>query len=291
MKIRTDVHRPSAINPADYEYVAFEYLKIEDLGSALFLQAEREIIRGHMARTGGRYSTHEHGGNCMVCGSVNAVYTVLFYHRPSNTYVRMGTDCAQKCEMAYSDGDANAFKMKCKTALEFAAGKKKAQATLTEKGLEAAWGLYTTEQVPNQYEELTVCDIVRKLIQYGSISEAQEKFIRNLLYKISNREEIARQREAEKAAALQVPVGRMQITGTIMKVASYDSIYGTSTKMTIKSPDGWLAFGTVPSNAECNRGDKVTFTATLEPSKDDSKFGFFKRPTKMTVQVTEPVMA
>jgi hypothetical protein len=27
----------------------------------------------------------------------------------------------------------------------------------------------------------------------------------------------------------------------------------------------------------------VTFTAMVEPSKDDNKFGFFKRPTKAMV--------
>src|SRR5580693_2680404 len=97
---RQDTHRPSAIKPEEYQYVAMEYLKVEDLGSALMLQAEREKIREHFARTKGTYSSHTHGGNCMCCGSPNALYTILFYHQPTNTYIRLGQDCAQKMQMS-----------------------------------------------------------------------------------------------------------------------------------------------------------------------------------------------
>ena len=31
------------------------------------------------------------------------------------------------------------------------------------------------------------------------------------------------------------------------------------------------------------REDQITFTATIQQSDDDAKFGFFKRPTKASV--------
>lgn len=108
--MRTDTHRPSAIDPTEYQFVAFEYVKLDDIGACYFLQTERARISAHMERTGGTYSGHEHGGNCMVCGNVLATYTVLFYHEKTNSYVRMGDICAQKCDMAYSDGEFDAFK-------------------------------------------------------------------------------------------------------------------------------------------------------------------------------------
>jgi len=68
--MRTDCHRPSVIDPADYEYVGIENDKIDDvIGGAWVLQEHRDRIREHRARTGGTYSRHEHGGNCHVCGA------------------------------------------------------------------------------------------------------------------------------------------------------------------------------------------------------------------------------
>jgi hypothetical protein len=32
------------------------------------------------------------------------------------------------------------------------------------------------------------------------------------------------------------------------------------------------------------RNERVTFTATVERSSDDSKFGFYKRPTKAALE-------
>ena len=40
---RKDIHRPAAIEPADYEFVAFDYLPNEGdpLGAAMFLAEQR----------------------------------------------------------------------------------------------------------------------------------------------------------------------------------------------------------------------------------------------------------
>lgn len=64
--MRNDTHRPSLINPSDYEFVAFECVKMEDLGAAQFAMAERVRINSHMKQTGGTYSRHQHGGNCHI---------------------------------------------------------------------------------------------------------------------------------------------------------------------------------------------------------------------------------
>ena len=285
MPERTDIHRPSAIIPTEYEWVAYELVPIGRFGGDIladcaFLQDERARIARHMARTGGKYSTHEHGGNCMVCGSVNAIYTVLFYHALTNTYVRMGQDCAQKCEMACG-GNFDAFKTAALNALELHAGKRKAQAILTDAGLPAAWAIYITNYTGSiPYEESTVMDIVGKLVRYGSVSEKALNYIRILLSKIANRAETEARRKAEVDAAAPLPgSGRMVVEGTVLTVKVQTSAFGDVTKMLVKADAGWKVWGTRPSKTNVERGDRIRFTATVTASNDDPKFGFFCRPS------------
>jgi hypothetical protein len=243
------------------------------------MQHERERIKAHMAQTGGTYSKHAHGGNCMVCGNANAIYTVLFHHAKSNTYVRMGQDCAHKCDCAYDD---NAFRRFCDAAVaaEHAkAGKAKAQGILTNEGLGNAWTVYNSDNPDNHYEENTISDMVGKLVKYGSLSDKQYSFMRSLLDKIANRAQIAAARAAERDAALPVPEGRMTIIGKVLSIKVKETRYGYVSKMLVQSRDGWKVYGSQPKHLNnVERGDIVEFTATIEKSKDDPKFGFFSRP-------------
>lgn len=281
---RTDIHRPSAIVPDEYEYVGQEYIPVHGIGDCYALQAMRERIREHMARTGGSYSPHSHGGNCMVCGSVNAIYTVLFYHRPSNTYVRMGQDCATKCDMG-GDFKNSAFRAAVDDARKAHAGKAKAQAILSDKGLSAAWDIFAaTDTAQFKYEEATIRNIVGKLVQYGSASEKQFEFIGKLLAQIPNRNAVAAQRQAEADAAAPCPSGRMVIEGTVLTVKVDDGgYYGPTTKILVKHDSGWKVWGTRPSGTNAERGDKVRFTATVKVSDKDPKFGYYSRPLKAEV--------
>lgn len=102
--------------------------------------------------------------------------------------------------------------------------------------------------------------------------------------------ELNAKREAERNAAKEladdVPTGRTEVTGTVLSVKAKDSYYGTTMKMLVESTTGFRVYGTLPKaldsydeNGKCvHVGKEVTFTATLEPSKDDAKFGFYKRP-------------
>ena len=289
--VRSDIHRPSAINPSEYHYVGFEALKIESLGDALVMQAERENIRRHMAMTGGTYSHHAHGGNCQVCGNANAIYTVLFHHQPTNVYVRMGQDCAQKCDVAFSEGDFDAFKNSCKAAIERKAGKAKARALLDERGLSRAWEIYSEVTGQKHGERVSTftkaheifCDLLNKLISYGDLSDKQYELLGKLVFQIDNAEAIEAQRLSEKEAASPCPSGRLVIEGTVLSLKSVESIYGYVTKMLVQHDSGYKVWGTKPSGADFDKGARVSFKATFEPSKDDAKFGFFSRPNSLKV--------
>jgi len=64
---RNDVHRPSVIDPDEYRFVSFHSHRGEDVFAAM---AEADNFRRDMASTGGKFSTHEHGGSCHVCGKI-----------------------------------------------------------------------------------------------------------------------------------------------------------------------------------------------------------------------------
>lgn len=95
--------------------------------------------------------------------------------------------------------------------------------------------------------------------------------------------ERAAQRQAERDAAAPVVEGRETVTGEVISVKLIESQYGVTEKMLVKDTRGFKVWGPVPRSIEVERGDRVTFTATLEASNDDETFGFFKRPTKAGV--------
>src|SRR4029077_14660378 len=127
MTTRTDIHRPSEIVPADYEFIGCEL--VPGPFGPMGIPGERERIQSHMKRTGGHYSKHEHGGNCHICGSVNLVYSILYYHAKSNSYIRMGEDCARKLDFG-GTAEMNIFRKAVREQMEIAKGKAKAQRIL-----------------------------------------------------------------------------------------------------------------------------------------------------------------
>ncbi len=317
---REDVHRPTAIIPEDYEFVALECIKIESIGDCFALQAQRERLRAHMARTGGTYSRHDHGGNCGVCGNANAIYTIQFYHAKTNSYVRMGQDCADKVGMSFGEGEFNAFVKGIRSAIEAKAGKKKAEALLAERGLSRCWELYlmqtpgvacgTCEQIAagqveyfyhrcaNDWpeQETIIRDMVGKLVKYGSLSDKQYGFMSSLLDRIVNRDVINAKRAEEKALAPDCPSGRVTITGTVLSAKTVETDFGMTTKIFLKDDRGFTVYGTIPTIRLANitrpdgswseayhnagRGDRIRFSANVTPANDDPKHGFYKRPTK-----------
>ena len=313
---RTDIHRPSAIVPDDYQYVAVWTMNIQGIGDCEFIRQEREISKAHMARTAGRLVHNSHG-SCGVCGNVMAIYLVLFYHAKSNEYIVVGVNCAQKLDMGCDFKAVELFKRRCADAREQLAGKRKAIALLSDAGLIDAWEVFnapfpqhttdctaagqtihgddngafhacTCDQAVrarawDQYEERTIRDIVGKLVKYGNVSDAQKGFVSKLLGNIARRPIIEAQRAAEREAAAPVVEGRHEVVGTVVtiKTIETDTSFhygddGVRTKALIRLDDGAKVWGSRFANIE--KGDRVRFTATFTPSKDDPKFGFYSRP-------------
>lgn len=302
MKKRTDIHRPSAIIPEDYEFVA-AMTRADSLEGAIQLEGERQRLRAHREATGGRYSDHDHGGSCHVCGASFIDYAI-FHHAPTNTYIHTGFDCAEKL----GGGDPEAFKAirDERRALEKAkAGKMKARAQLKERGLlervEAIFdtglgnvvhaeghpdhfeGLDRDLQERGEAEEWTIADMVRKLIRYGSLSEKQWGYMRSLFEKLDRLPEFQAKRDEERAKAEPAPEGRMVVTGKVATLKTQESQWGAQVKMLLLEDRGFKVWTTVPRGLDVERGDRVQLTVTLDPKADDPSFAIGRRPCKGSV--------
>jgi len=99
----------------------------------------------------------------------------------------------------------------------------------------------------------------------------------------------ALQEDAERDAGTNAPQGRLQVTGEILGSRSQDWGYGTTTKILVKTTEGWKLWLTLPSGIYgAQRGDTVTFTVTVEPSEKDPRFAYGVRPTKASIVTRAP---
>lgn len=126
----------------------------------------------------------------------------------------------------------------------------------------------------------------------------------------------AKAAKAAEAAAHPAPTGRLVVTGEVVSTKIVDGDYGTAYKIMVKDDQGFRVWVSIPKaqadeayeawldQIEANgssvhdfgsgvwfvgtndgvytgvKGKRITFTATLEPSKDDVSFAFGSRPTK-----------
>ena len=157
-----------------------------------------------------------------------------------------------------------------------------AQVWLAQNGLAAAWEIY--QGAAEGQEETTLRDMVWRLEQGRELSGKQVNYLRILMERIERKGARAAQWAAESATASDVPTGRIEIEGEVVTTKLQESRFGTQLKMLVKHATGYMVWGTVPRAIDgLAKGDTVRFTATVEPSPSDPKFGFFSRPTGAAV--------
>ncbi len=289
MSKRTDTHRPSVIDPTEYEFVAYDYIGPASERSDGVFEDERARLMDHRQahEYAGRedHVTHANAG-CAVCGS--HPFTVgWFYHPSTRKYVMIGHTCADKLHMGNPAHFRN-LRRALKAEREFAAGRQKAERILSEAGLARVWELFTTDHSAGYpgNEERTIDDMVGKLVRYGALSERQIGYFRTLLGRIDTRPEREARYAAEREAAADCPEGKVEIVGTVVKIATQENAYGVREVWTVKDDRGFLVWGTIPTIALDEvegKGDRVQFVATITRSDRDEKFGFAKRPRNAEV--------
>ncbi len=133
----------------------------------------------------------------------------------------------------------------------------------------------------------TLNDMWNRIERYAEISDKAAAYALKILGWLDEAEQRRVEREAATqalvATGVEVPTGRIVIEGEVVSTKVQSSTYGDTLKMLVQNEAGWKVWGSVPSAIDVDKGTRVRFTATVEQSKDDALFGFFKRPVKAEV--------
>jgi hypothetical protein len=272
---RNDVHRPADFVPENYEYVGF-FDNHPEPGSFIGngglwgvdgtdeLQpgtnpenANYRYLRGLLEES--ETARYGDGFQCDHCGA-RIRYVAVFKHLPTTS-----ADFAQmRRRSEFLRGQHRIVTAR----LEWVA------ADTTRVGV---LGGLMEFRVDSEFFA-SLLGAVRK---YGTLTERQESAARSALMKFYARRSTPR----VEVVKVDVPTGRMTVTGKVLKVAYYPGFRDEVLKMTVDDDRGFRVFGTVPASLHWNathecvaRGERVTFTADLSPSRNDPAFGYFKRP-------------
>lgn len=286
---RTDVHRPSALVTEDYEFVACGYYgSIGEPGYSPLAHPPHAQLLDE-----GWHFAGEGGGNCDHCGA-RIKYWAILKHVPSHTLIRVGETCLDN---RFERSTAEFHTLRKQAALDRQAQRTKhrrarffAEYPDAEEAFE--WCKWCIGDGGYGYGwEGTRHKFVAALNRDGEVSQRFLKMIMRDMARTERYEEERAAREAadaaEQATAEKVIEGRVELTGTILATKTTEGDFGMQWKMLLKDDRGFKVWGTV---GRCItdavdgplKGARISFTATVESSRDDDYFGFYKRPTKAT---------
>lgn len=317
---RTDVHRPVALVTEDYTYVGtFDNHPPEPpLGGSLdgYIEAmawwrEHSLPMMKLAESGS-LGAERGSSQCHHCGAAIRYGATL--RHVSGDHIAVGETCLDnRFERATADFQA------ARKAAELDREKqriRKAVAAFAEANPDLAFMTLhpTIAQLRNtandgrhfevynagagtSIDNCFVADVARKLVNYGDLSQRQIDAVRR---SIARDAEKAAKAKTDPEPSCPVVEGRIVVEGTVLTLKWQDGDFGSTLKMLVRDDRGFKVWGTVPTSLTegsdwdetaagyidrraADRGDRVRFTATVERSRDDEAFGFFKRPVKAEV--------
>lgn len=267
---RADVHRPSAIDPGDYEYVGVD------------------VLRKHKVNGGP-------AGTCHHCGKA-IVWAVKWLHKPSDTVVTFGWICTDILGMSNDRIEHEMVLLKRQAENE----RKQERAKMERQDREDEFKVSHPEVVKflDGLDDGETFDFLRDMKvayeRWGSLTDRQVASVEKCM--------AARQKfyakkmeEAMNEPTIPLAEGRRLVEGEVLSHKWQPNNYGATHKMLVKQDDGNKVWGTVPRevanycyhNAENENRDlkglRVKFTAKVEQSSNDEHFGFFSRPNNASV--------
>lgn len=285
------IHKPTSFEPSDYEVVDYldnqppkfyppGFLCPPHILEAAYAQfrAEREAWINNINRLfPNRHETGISTHQCTHCGCRNVRYIVAVLHKPTGLNVVFGSDCVERL------GFANA------SAFRAAQIKARAEAGHARMKIIAARARFIAEhpEIKTALEQINnpvharnnfAKDVLGKLNQYGSLSPRQ---VEAVVQSLARDVEYAAKKAAEPAEVKgTLPVGkRQEFTGSIVSSKWQENDFGGCTKILVKLDNNCKIWMTAPAAlGEPVKGNRYTFRATVEASKEDPHFGFGSRP-------------
>lgn len=278
------VHNPTNFKPEDYEILGY----IDNQPPKAFwgqTLEHREAELSYWRREMESLFPARNAYRCQHCGQGNVRYVCAAKHRSTGEHVCFGDICVAR--LGFPNHDAFRAKMirtKASRAAERAALEAKARKFAADNGLDVE-ALVKDPHKGNYF----IQSVIAKLFQYGSMSPRQVEAVKASAAKDHQWAAEQAARTAGKPVA-PAPEGQQTVRGKVVSLKWKDDGFGYhsgSWKMLVALDSGARVYGTCPviPDAEIVRDSVVEFTATFERSKDDTSFGFFKRPRKASLVV------
>jgi hypothetical protein len=265
---RTDPHRPSAIDPSNYELAA----PMEGLP---WYKAGPFMDYGSVSR------------NCDHCGKAIR-YGVRFKY-DNGGFVVFGERCTELIDLPDELRNRIGYEM---NRVRIAAANERKKLRKEQEWVDRRAEMTTRN--PDVVEFLEDMDTNEKFAFLLSMADAYEKWGSltdgqiNAVRKIMASRQAKAAEKIDEALALrdapEAPEGRQTVVGTVASTRVDTSDYGSVRKMLLKLDDGNKVWGTMPSKVESTIyqddnefiGKRIELTATF--TRKEEHFSFYKNP-------------
>lgn len=276
---RTDPHRPSIVDPTQYEWLrTYPPVMADVTADWLFV--------------------------CECCGHFPCLWGDYYKYLPTGETILVGWVCAQH-KFNYPD---RAAAEDAASHRHFQADRERAKNRATVEDRDPAVAAWLDAILAGEaYERFEfVTDMAARFGRGRPLSERQVDALARCLARREQWDAERTERAALEAAEpeLTFPSYRIDIEGEILSTRWQDNDFGGGLKMLVKLPGRNKAWGSVPDALQRLsgthqdtdgrivdgiklEGKKIRFRATFEASRDDEHFGFFKRPTNATLEEEE----
>ena len=299
MAKRKDIHRPAAIEPADYFFVAHDYCRPGQHVATMSLSGERAGVQARAHGPDRRQVLGPRSRRLLprLRLPVNAMYSspssgtsraIQQLHRDRRRLrrqdARMGEPASKR---SVSSATRSPVRRKA------IAGKRKARAALEEAGMGEAWAIFESRKKANGLSSDEELIVAGHHFQAGALwldlGQSRWPSSAGCWKKIAKAPEIAaaglrerRWKRQTRKSPVPVVEGRVLVKGEVLTIKTQEGFYGVQTKMLVKCEAGFKLWGSCPSSIidQVERGSVVEFNASVKPSDDDKSFGFFSRPSK-----------
>jgi len=277
---RTDEHRPSMADPADYDFICAFYQ-----GDSIWLQrayaAEMEIYDSVIGTEEIWQGNWLFKSTCDHCGAAFN-HGVLFKHTPTEELVHVGHICAANT-IGLPDRAAVARAKAERVAKELEFKAERVEAAAEWRAENAPIVVWLNGPAGDSHDFLR--DMKKSLAEWGKLTDGQLRAVVNWKRRADER---AAESKREITAG-PIEAGRYSMTGTVLNVKWQEGDFGTQLKMLVELDGGNRVWGTCPAAISHHlpedeiKGRKVNFTATVKPKAGDPHFGYFSRPAGASV--------